>query len=106
MHIDTDELVNLSEQTLSAIRSKSSRNEINLKYIWHLKLSHIVEERINKLMKDGLLDSFSDESFSVCESYLQKKMIKLFFVGHKKRTTEVLTLVHTNVCDPFDVPIR
>ncbi|MDM1575528.1 integrase catalytic domain-containing protein, partial [Escherichia coli] len=33
-------------------------------------------------------------------------MTKLPFVGHGERTTELLALVHTDVCGPFDVPTR
>ena len=91
---------------MSAIRFKRSRVVVNLKYMWHLRLGHIEEEKINRLMKDGLLDSFLDESFSVCESHLQEKMIKLPFIGHEKKIIEVLALVHSDVCDPFDIPVR
>ena len=30
-------------------------------------------------------------------------MAKLPFVGHEERATELLALVHTDVCGPFDV---
>ena len=33
-------------------------------------------------------------------------MTKLPFVGHGKRATDLLALVHTDVCSPFDVPAR
>ena len=33
-------------------------------------------------------------------------MIKLSFVGHGEKTIEVLALVHSDVCDPFDVTVR
>ena len=33
-------------------------------------------------------------------------MIKLPFVGHEERATELLILVHTDVYGPFDVQIR
>ena len=33
-------------------------------------------------------------------------MTKLPFVGYVERTTELLALVRTNVCGPFDVQIR
>ena len=46
LYIDADESVNLSKQAMSTIGSKRSRDEVNLKYIWHLRLDHIREERI------------------------------------------------------------
>ena len=33
-------------------------------------------------------------------------MIKLSFVEHEKRATELLILVYIDVCGPFDVQIR
>ena len=33
-------------------------------------------------------------------------MTKLPFVGHGERATDLLALVHTDVCGPFDVPAR
>ena len=33
-------------------------------------------------------------------------MAKLPFVGHGKRATVLLALVHTDVCGPFDVQIK
>ena len=33
-------------------------------------------------------------------------MTKLPFVGHEERATDLLALVHTDVCGPFDVPAR
>ena len=33
-------------------------------------------------------------------------MIKLPFVGQRKRATDILALIHTDMCDPFDVQAR
>ena len=33
-------------------------------------------------------------------------MAKLSFVGHGERATELLALIHTDVCGPFDVQAR
>ena len=33
-------------------------------------------------------------------------MTKLSFIGHGERATDLLALVHTDVCGPFDVPTR
>ena len=33
-------------------------------------------------------------------------MTKLSFIGHGERATELLALVHTDVCGPFDVQIK
>ena len=91
---------------MNAIGSKRLRDRISQKYLWHIMLDHIGEDRLNKLEKDGLLGSLTSESYPVCESCLQKKIIKLPFVGQKERTTEILILVHTDVCGSFDIQAR
>ena len=88
---------------MSAVGQKRFRDDFNQKYLWHHRLGHIGEDRINKLKKDGILDSLNPESYAACESCFRKKMVKLPFVGHEKMVTELLVLVHTNVCGPFDV---
>ena len=88
---------------MSAVGQKRSRDDINQKYLWHHRLDHIGEDRINKLKKDRILDSLNLESYPSCESCLQEKMIKLPFIGYEERITELLALVHTDMCGPFDV---
>ncbi len=59
------------------LKSKDS----NLTYLWYCRLGHISENRISRLHKDGLLDSFDLESFERCESYLKGKMTKALFTS-------------------------
>ena len=66
----------------------------------------IGEDKINKLDKDSLLGSLTFKSYPVYESCLQEKMTKLSFVGQGERAIEILALVHTNMCGPFDVQAR
>ena len=104
MHVDAN--VNLNQQIVSTIGQKRSEDEINQKYLWYHRLDHIKEDRINKLKKDGFFGSFDLESYQACKSCLRKKMIKLPFVGHGERATELLVLIHTDMCGPFDVQTR
>ena len=78
---------------MNAIGQKKYRDKIYQKYLWHHRLGHIREDRINKLKRDRILDFFDSESYPVCESCLWEKMAKLSFVGHRKRATELLALV-------------
>ena len=88
---------------MSALGHKRSRDNVNQKYIWHLRLGHIEEDRIKILKKDGILYSLNSESYLISESCLQKKMIKLSFIGHEKKATEIPILVHIDVYRLFDV---
>ena len=91
---------------MSVVGQKRFRDEINQKYLWYHRLSHIREDRINKLKKDEILDSFGSEWYLACESYLREKIVKLPFVEYGKRVIELLALVHTNVYELFDVQVR
>ena len=104
LHIDVS-VFNI-EQNVNAIGIKRPRDSLNDRYLWHLRLGHIAEDRVNILEKSRLLSPLTFESYPVCESCLQGKMTKLPFVGHGERATDLLALVHTDVCGPFDVPAR
>ena len=80
LHIDVS-IFNI-QQNINAIGSKRPRDSLNDRYLWHLRLGHIVEFRINKLEKSGLLSLLTFESYPICESCLHGKMTKLSFVGH------------------------
>jgi hypothetical protein len=51
-------------------------NYLNPTFIWHCCLGHINEKCIERLHKDGLLNSFDFESFDTCKSFLLGKMTK------------------------------
>ena len=104
LHIDVS-VFNI-EQNVNAIGIKRPRDSLNDKYLWHLRLGHIAEDRVNKLEKSELLSPLTSKSYPICESYFQDKMTKLPFVGHGERATDLLALVYMDVCSPFDVPAR
>ena len=76
-----DASVNINEQTVNAIGSKRLKDRISQKHLWHLRLSHIGEDKPNKLEKDSLLEPLTFESYLICESCLPKKIAKLPFMG-------------------------
>ena len=73
--------------------------------MWHLRFGHIGKDKVNKLVKDGILDSFNSQSTQFVNPAFKKKMIKLSLVGYRERAMELLALVHTDMCGPFDVQI-
>jgi hypothetical protein len=72
----------------------------------HCHLGHINEKHIERLHKDGLLSSFDFESFDTCESCLLGKMTKAPFTGQSERVSDLLGLVHTDVCGPMSSVAR
>ena len=75
-------------------------------YLWHCRLGHIGVKRMKKLHKDGFLESLGYESFDACEPCLLGKMTKTPFSGTMERATDLLEIIHTDVCDPMSVDAR
>ena len=67
-------------------------------YLWHCRLGHIGVKRMKKLHADGLL-----ESLDTCEPCLMGKMTKTPFSGTMERATDLLEIIHTDVCGPMSV---
>ncbi|GJU19637.1 retrotransposon protein, putative, ty1-copia subclass [Tanacetum coccineum] len=61
----------------------------------------ISKKRIEKLQHDGLLMSTDNESFDQCVSCLSGKMTRKPFPKRMKRETDILGLIHIDVCGPL-----
>ncbi|GJR41145.1 retrotransposon protein, putative, ty1-copia subclass [Tanacetum coccineum] len=59
------------------------------------------KKRIGKLQQEGLLKSTDDESFDQCVSCLSGKMTRKSFPHHLERATDLLGIIHTDVCGPL-----
>ena len=75
-------------------------------YLWHAHLGHIGVKRMKELHKDGFLESLDYESFDVCEPCLMGKMTKTPFSGTMERATDLLEIIHTDVCGPMNIEAR
>ena len=76
-------------------------NNDSATYLWHCRLGHIGVKRMKKLDTDGIL-----ESLDACESCLMGKMTKTPFSGTMERATDLLEIIHTDVCGPMNVEAR
>ena len=75
-------------------------------YLWHCRLGHIGVKRMKKLHADGLLESLDYESVDACEPCLMGKMTKTPFFGTMERVTDLLEIIHTDVCGSMNVEAR
>ena len=78
-------------------------NNDSATYLWHCRFGHIGVKRMKKLHADGLLESLDYESFDACEPSLMGKMTKTPFSGTMERATDLLEIIHTDVCGPMSV---
>ena len=81
--------------------SKRKRDEVNNAYLWHCRLGHIHEGMIQKLLYYGYLDPFDYVSYATYEPYLRGKLTNSPFSGTGERATELLELIHSDVCGPM-----
>ncbi|GJY85936.1 retrovirus-related pol polyprotein from transposon TNT 1-94 [Tanacetum coccineum] len=58
-------------------------------------------KRIERLQQEGLLKSTDDESFDQCVSCLSGKMTRKSFPHRPERATDLLGIIHTDVCGPL-----
>ena len=75
-------------------------------YLWHCYLGHIGVKRMKKLHTDGILESLDYESLDACEPCLIGKMTKTPFSGTMERATDLLEIIHTDVCAPMNIEAR
>ena len=61
---------------------------------------------MNKLHEDGLLSSFDFESYETCEACFLGKMTKTLFTDFPERASDLLELIHTDVCGPMSSTAR
>ena len=57
-------------------------------------------------MRDDPLQASAIGSLPTCESCIEGKMTKRPFTAKGRRATELLELVHSNVCGPFSTQAR
>ena len=58
---------------------------------------------MKKLHTDGILESLDYESLDACELCLLGKMTKTPFSRTMERATDLLEIIHTDVCRPMSI---
>jgi hypothetical protein len=100
-------VLDLEDKSVCNINRKRTRlDDLNPTFIWHCRLGHINEKRIERLHRDCLLNSFDFESFGTCKSCLLGKMTKSTFTSQSERASGLLGLVHTDVYGPMSSVAR
>ena len=81
---------------------RSMANE-NSAYLWHKHLGHISKERLQRLVKNEILPNLDFADLGLCVDCIKGKQTK-----HNKkgatRSTQLLEIIHTDICGPFDTP--
>nr|GEU95817.1 retrotransposon protein, putative, Ty1-copia subclass [Tanacetum cinerariifolium] len=95
--IDMNDLIpNVS--SIYNVSTKRAKHNLDSTYLWHCRLAHLSKKRIEKMQQEGLLKSTDDESFDQCVSCLSGKMTRKSFPYSPERATDLLEIIHTDVC--------
>ena len=73
--------------------------------VWHAKLGHIGQDRMNRLARDGLLGQIAKINLPTCEHCLTGKSIRKPF-GKATQASIPLQLVYFVICGPINVKAR
>ena len=72
----------------------------NSSSLWHKRLGHISKRRIERLVSDRILDFLDFAGFEICTNCIKGKQTNIRKFG-VNRATNVLELIHTDICGPF-----
>ena len=72
--------------------------------LWHRRLGHISQERINRLIKENILPPLDSGAPKICIDCAKGKMTKTRKLG-STRSSELLEIIHTDISGPFDTTI-
>ena len=88
------------------LNKRSKLDNVTDAYLWHYRLSNTNKNRINMLAQEDILNINNCESLPTCESCLLRKMTKSSFTEKGERASDVLDLIHTDVCEPMNTSAR
>nr|GFA53067.1 retrotransposon protein, putative, Ty1-copia subclass [Tanacetum cinerariifolium] len=83
------------------VSNKRAKHNLVSTYLWQCRLAHISKKRTKKLQYEGILRSTDDESFDQCVSCLSGKMTRKPILYRIERETDLLGIIHTDVCGPL-----
>nr|CAN61880.1 hypothetical protein VITISV_018026 [Vitis vinifera] len=69
----------------------------NSSMLWHKRLGHISNQRIQRLVSDGILDPLDFSNFQVCIECIKGKQTNMK-KKNANRCSDVLELIHTDIC--------
>ena len=88
------------------LKPKDAKLIMIVQLICGCRLGHIGVKRMKKLHTDGILESLDYESLDACDPCLMGKMTKTPFSGTMERATDLLEIIHTDVCGPMNIEAR
>ena len=69
--------------------------------LWHKWLGHISKQRMMRIIKDEILLNLDFSYFDTCVDCIKGKLTTKIRNAKANRCTELLGVIHTNICGPF-----
>ncbi|GJZ14773.1 zinc finger, CCHC-type containing protein, partial [Tanacetum coccineum] len=103
----TNQVSNLFDTLLNIVNDNiasafMSTSKLNDSILWHARLGHVYFKRMQDMSKDGLILAF-DMDTKKCKTFILNKITKKPF-QNVKCETEVLELIHSDLCDLHATP--
>nr|GEZ30536.1 zinc finger, CCHC-type [Tanacetum cinerariifolium] len=92
-----------NESFVYAVSNKRAKLDMDSALLWHCRLRHISKKCIEKLQRDGLLNSSDLRVFEKCVSCMSGKMARKPYTHQVKRAKDLLGLIHTDPIPPAPV---
>ena len=80
---------------------KRARMNLSSSMLWHKRLGHISRQRLERLVRDGVLSNLDFSDFETCVVCLKGKMTTKNIKEKIDRCGSTLDLIHTNICGPL-----
>ncbi|RVW41008.1 Retrovirus-related Pol polyprotein from transposon TNT 1-94 [Vitis vinifera] len=90
-----------SSSVNSVVGCKHARMNLSSSMLWHKCLGHISKQRLERLVRDGVLSDLDFSDFETCVVYLKGKMIAKTINEKIDRCEDTLDLIHTDICGPL-----
>ena len=75
-------------------------------YLWYCRLSYINKNRMNRLTQGGIIEVNDCELLPTYESCLLVKMTKSPFTEKDERASDILGLIHIDLCGSMNTSAR
>ncbi|RVW64514.1 Retrovirus-related Pol polyprotein from transposon TNT 1-94 [Vitis vinifera] len=85
----------------SVVGCKGARMNLSSSMLWHKRLDHISRQRLEILVKDGVLSNLDFSDFETCVICLKGKMTSKTRNEKIDRCGSTLDLIHTDICGPL-----
>ena len=82
-------------------RNKRPRTSENSSMLWHRRLGHISRERLERMVKEGILVDLDFSDFDKCVDCIKGKFPAKTRAKGANRCDEILQLIHTDICGPI-----